>query len=445
MLNLSIILLYGLELMSSRILSLPLSISLTFAALSFAQEATTPPVVSQAPSSVAPVSSEFHAVSSSTVAPVSSIVISSSKVALSSAEGISSNSVNEGPISVEKVNFPTAAYDTLTDDLASLISGLDPVKYYQGKIKASAWKSHRSASASEWRMVNNSKVKPIQKWMNKNKFDQGINYNTVFYPFAGADFLYAASFYPNVTNYVLVGLEPLGQLKNPDNMDAHEAHDYVQQIRYGMTTSNHIGFFRTESMKKDFKQEELDGTVHLVVWYLKRMGNRIQHLSYFKLDAQGNPHPHPAADFKNASGYRIDFFGKDGKVKHLAYLSVDLSDEHLNKKPEYMNYFVKFNQQALLLKSASYLLQYGYFSKMRNLVLKNSSFVIQDDSGIPYKYLKNWDLKLFGSYTKTLNMFKERFQPDLKVAMEKSETRVPFRIGYNLKHNEMTLMIARKK
>lgn len=91
----------------------------------------------------------------------------------------------------------------------------------------------------------------------------------------------------------------------------------------------------------------------------------------------------------------------------------------------------------------------GGFHVMRNYVLEQELSVLQDDSGIPYRFFKSsgWTVKLFGTYTKTIDMFKYKFQPDLQSAYEKQTTKlsVPFRIGYNVKFNETNLLFAKKK
>jgi hypothetical protein len=68
-----------------------------------------------------------------------------------------------------------------------------------------------------------------------------------------------------------------------------------------------------------------------------------------------------------------------------------------------------------MLKAASYLNSRDYFSKTRNYILKSSNMVVQDDSGIPYKYFIDgtWDVKLYGGYKKVIPLFSSRIQPDM--------------------------------
>jgi hypothetical protein len=56
------------------------------------------------------------------------------------------------------------------------------------------------------------------------------------------------------------------------------------------------------------------------------------------------------------------------------------------------------------------------FSTVRNLILKTSSVILEDDSGIPFDYFsqKDWTVRVFGTYTKPVDLFKQYYQPSLR-------------------------------
>ena len=95
------------------------------------------------------------------------------------------------------------------------------------------------------------------------------------------------------------------------------------------------------------------------------------------------------------------------------------------------------------LKSATYLMHKSYFSIIRNTVLNKSVMVLQDDSGISYKFYDKakWEISLFGTYTAPISMFKEHYEADLFEAYKKVSKPINFRYGYNQKSN---LLLARK-
>ena len=89
------------------------------------------------------------------------------------------------------------------------------------------------------------------------------------------------------------------------------------------------------------------------------------------------------------------------------------------------------------------------FSFIRKTILAKSRFILQDDTGIAYRFFKHttWQITLFGTYSRTINLFKNKYQEDLKEAYEKEENpgAVPFKIGYNVKFNETNLLMAIRK
>ena len=86
----------------------------------------------------------------------------------------------------------------------------------------------------------------------------------------------------------------------------------------------------------------------------------------------------------------------------------------------------------------------SYFSIIRNTVLNKSTLILQDDSGIGYKFFDQtkWDITLYGTYEKPIDLFKEHFEPDLFEAFKKNAKPLNYRIGYSVKS---ALLLAQKK
>ena len=64
----------------------------------------------------------------------------------------------------------------------------------------------------------------------------------------------------------------------------------------------------------------------------------------------------------------------------------------------------QYRPATTLIKSASYLLHDNQFSKTRALLLESADVVVQDDTGIPYRFLSQapWQVKLYGQYHKPI-------------------------------------------
>ena len=113
-----------------------------------------------------------------------------------------------------------------------------------------------------------------------------------------------------------------------------------------------------------------------------------------------------------------------------------------------MKFCASQNVGLSLLKSASYLMFQSGFEKVRNFLLTHSRALIQDDSGIPLKDFDpaKWNLRLFGSYSAPIDLFKEHFQPDLQALYSQSQAPpLEFGIGYRWSRTRSTLMLALHK
>jgi hypothetical protein len=86
-----------------------------------------------------------------------------------------------------------------------------------------------------------------------------------------------------------------------------------------------------------------------------------------------------------------------------------------------------------------------YFSIIRNTCLEKSVLILQDDSGIGFKYFNKdkWIIKLYGTYDKPIKLFGDSFEPDYLEAFKTSHPQpLSFHIGYSPRSN---LLIAIKK
>jgi hypothetical protein len=139
------------------------------------------------------------------------------------------------------------------------------------------------------------------------------------------------------------------------------------------------------------------------------------------------------------------------QVKSIVYVSCDLENKAFAKESALHKHLGSFpGGLTTYLKSASYLLHYATFTHIREIIMDKSQFVLEDDTGIPYKFLKpqEWRVQLYGEYAKPIKDFSGVDQPDLKKAFDEGAdfiAKLPFHLGYHWRDNRDALLLAEKK
>ncbi|MEY4571533.1 MAG: hypothetical protein RLZ10_744, partial [Bacteroidota bacterium] len=84
------------------------------------------------------------------------------------------------------------------------------------------------------------------------------------------------------------------------------------------------------------------------------------------------------------------------------------------------------------------------FTTIRDLIVANTYSIMQDDTGVPYRFFEpsKWNFRHYGSYTQPIALFSGRGQVDLRNAVKGIEKPISFRYGYNDPPN---IMIATRK
>lgn len=267
--------------------------------------------------------------------------------------------------------------------------------------------------------------------------------NFVFYPFSGPDFLYPISLFPDADYYFMVGLEPPGKMDTTINADKRYFDMYTKSLKIYM----HSSFFRTLSMKNDFNSEEIDGTAPVISMLMAMKDCQIISTRDVEIDSTGAVVD--AVGDKKRRMVEFKFFKKETPLHEqtLYYFSGNVNNQGFPQNLQtYLDTTLPKYEVVTYLKAASYLLHEAYFSKMRNIILDYSFAVLEDDSGIPYRFFKdNWDVQLYGKYVKPINIFKPKtYQTDLEEVYDtcSSIKPLPIRIGYNHQSN---WCVARKK
>jgi hypothetical protein len=148
-------------------------------------------------------------------------------------------------------------------------------------------------------------------------------------------------------------------------------------------------------------------------------------------------------------GVRIEFANPNSAgTQQLFYFSLDATDKALEFYPDFMNWVAQHRPATALLKSASYLLHDNQFAKTRAMLLESSDVVVQDDTGIPYRFLNQapWQVKLYGRYHRPIRPMEYAYQKDLEAAYRAKTDLpdLPFPFGYHWRGKQSGLIFAQR-
>lgn len=345
--------------------------------------------------------------------------------------------------------------DTLTQ-LAGFISGTaDNSGLFSEFTAKSAYKNFAENMEKKWRRFDTTKLKPIESFVS-SEFSRQQNPSSVFYPFSGPDILFSSTLFPGASRFTMIGLEPVGTLPVIDDKDIYpdSIHHYFSKINSSLYAILNFSFFRTVSMKEDLRNEEVDGTIHLLLLFLKRTGHTISSVKPFYVDSAGNQiyvqntQVLKNKKYKNPS---IEIIAaRNNQLKTVTYTSTDLSNGGFTRNKGLQTFILKATPEITYLKGASYLMHKATFSEIRNLILNHTGCVVQDDSGIGVNYIlkhkSKWQFKFYGNYTKPINMFTQHYQPELDSLYKLLGTKpLGFGLGYNYRDKNSNFMIIKKQ
>jgi hypothetical protein len=289
------------------------------------------------------------------------------------------------------------------------------------------WQQHAAEMDEAWSKKQSQQIAPIRNWMWTHAEPYIRSTGTMYYMFGGPDFLYANTFFPYASTYILAGLEPVGQVPDLTQMPLEQIAAELATMRGSMSTILKFQYFITKDMREDLGRGHVAGTLPILYVFLARLG-------YAVLDVAPVKSP--------AEGVKITF--KDParqQAQTLYYFKTDLSG---GGQSAFLKWCAARGPGVSLLKAASYLMHTEGFNGVRNFLLQNSTVIVQDDSGIPLRaFPKRWAVDYYGRYVPHGEMFGKYHQPDLAALYESnppSELGFPF--GYHWQPDRGILMLA---
>jgi hypothetical protein len=313
---------------------------------------------------------------------------------------------------------------------------------------------------SGWKHFQQPNLEQMRAWWPKYA---PAKYSTVLYPFSGPDIANALAFFPEADAYLMFGLEPPGALPNLQAMQEDAISAGLNGLRASLNTIFKVNFFITKGMEKKLDRGSFNSITGLLLFFLAMNDCEVTGARRIAVGPGGTLVPGtPADDAINwrspprsrVPGVELTFTRGGGKVQTVRYFMVNIEDAALAKSsPDFLSYLKSQGRFATLIKSASYLMHRDTareptrFVQIRSLVLAQSDFLVQDDSGVPLRLFARdqWKLHFHGRYDAPTPQFEKRLQKDLKVEMRRNSTgKLPFSYGYDYKPGQSNLMTAER-
>ena len=337
------------------------------------------------------------------------------------------------------------------DDVARLLAGLplSEGSELSALTQSPGYAAHRDAMQGFWQTVEHQHLRIIQPWQ-KRHISAADPDQTALYLLSGADFLNLHSFFPDSRRYVLVALEESGRLPGPSAVSTNETLRSLEAIRAVTGNIGARNYFMSASMNRylngDFAYR---GTTPVILIFAVRLGFKIHTVEPVVILDNGTLRTARADE--QPDGSRIQMYQpEDRRLREIVYLQMRLSDENVSTQTDSGRYLHSLGRVNVMLKSAVYLLHMRQYTGVRDFVLQQADFIIQDDSGVPYSFFQNdqWEVRLFGTYTAPVRLSGTGYFPQPQMAADYNSKAQPieFQYGYGTLRPDgaSNLLLARR-
>ncbi len=346
---------------------------------------------------------------------------------------------------------PVGEKNPAYNDCALFIAGISnlhgPLAAYENEP---TWARYARFISRSWERFEKSHLAPMREWASQEL--GAAKTATVFYPFSGPDFVNVYTLFPQAKTYLMIALEPVGEIPDFAATDTNHFLSHLERSLYDLLQLN---FFITEKLKNSVIKSELKGILPVLLFFLAREKARVLDVRYWVMNPDGAIEESAAArplahDPEDIAGVRIDFARVGAADKQtLYYFRFNLRNNSLQNNEKFVSFLKGFGPVTTFAKAASYLMHRPGFSGIRQFILNQSLFVLASDSAIPVRYFDRtvWNLRFFGTYTNPITRFKCFRQKDLaEIYQDGADVYpLPFGIDYCHRVNTSNLMFASKK
>ncbi|HOT43946.1 MAG TPA: hypothetical protein PLM53_05790 [Spirochaetota bacterium] len=345
------------------------------------------------------------------------------------------------------------AVDPYWNDVARYLAGMEvrEKSLLWEKTKEPRYSDHRRFMDGLWDKIQKSTIDIIEPWRDRNVPSAGSR-ATAFYPLSGADFINLHTLFPGSRRYLMIAMEPEGDASVLKDHQSRRLIDGLVPVERSIYLYGVNNYFQSKVMSQEMTNRLLPGTAPALLIFMARMGLVIKSVDNVFIGDSGDLVSIPGSPRKEKGkiyGIRILFTGRDGSARELVYLSMKIGPGSVDPSTPEGKYLGRLNGMKTMMKSAVYLLHHRPFDGVRDFILKRSIVMVQDDSGIPYRFFtRGWKVSLFGKYrpAMALKYCMPVSQPDLKEQYSAGVPPLPFNFGYGILFGpgQSNIMVAKK-
>ena len=375
------------------------------------------------------------------------------------------------PDAIDNPAFPapkSPGYGGVYNHYARFIAGM---AVPQGALAAfqsrPVWVEYSRFFDRSWRNLNKRLLIPERQWAERELGAAASSNSTVFYPFSGPDFANVNAFFPRARTYVLVALEPLGEIPKFAAMSDGQFNSYFQSMKNSLHDLLNINYFMSAHMDAELEETEIKGVLPVLLFMLARNNAQVLDVRYRIMGLDGRVREFPALgttvrefpalgttdlDLNNIQGIRITFNAAGSEENHpqtLYYFRLNLYNQAFDRNQYFLSFLRGLAPFTTFVKSASYVMFDPKVSTAIRFVLDQSRYIVQEDSGIPLKYFEPslWSLRFYGHYVRPISAFSQDYQEAL-ASIYKADKKIkplPFGFGYYYNPVEANLMFAERR
>ncbi|MCS7297620.1 MAG: hypothetical protein RMK19_05985 [Bacteroidia bacterium] len=348
--------------------------------------------------------------------------------------------------------------DSYWTDLARVLAGLNPTDtiFWKDALQDTAWRSYAKKIESLWQTRKKYLYDSLSQWAARELEPYYTWKGRVFYPFSGADWSTIYYIYPKGEKYFFFGLEQEGDPHILRRLTPREITQSLQGPYGALSDLLRLSFFKTKEMQEQLARGKVRGLLPVFLALFARTGYAIYEVNHIYLKEGGiidtlsgsKPKPPQSAWDNPITGLQFKIGLPGEPLQEVVYLSLNAANKGLEHQTGSFDLFNRLLPCVTFIKSASYLLFSPEFSKIRRVILTQSVAILQEDSGIPYRFFDStaWKVQLYGVYTQPIPLFRAKYQKDLWQAYRRYPVKqLPFTIGYHIIPGTSNLLWATRR